>query len=75
MTGFTKLGLQYYFTAGEKEIRCWTIPRGCLAPQAGKLNPSLIPSLIIASHTDTLYPQQLALSTAISNVASSKLRL
>lgn len=32
--GFTKLGLQYYFTAGEKEIRCWTIPRNCLAPQA-----------------------------------------
>ncbi|KAL2063450.1 hypothetical protein VTL71DRAFT_5255, partial [Oculimacula yallundae] len=32
--GFDKLGLQYYFTAGEKEIRCWTIPRGCLAPQA-----------------------------------------
>ncbi|EPE29345.1 P-loop containing nucleoside triphosphate hydrolase [Glarea lozoyensis ATCC 20868] len=32
--GFTKLGLQYYFTAGEKEIRCWTVPRGCLAPQA-----------------------------------------
>ncbi|KAF4635146.1 hypothetical protein G7Y89_g2945 [Cudoniella acicularis] len=32
--GFTKLGLQYYFTAGEKEIRCWTIPKGCLAPQA-----------------------------------------
>ncbi|CZS99080.1 probable GTP-binding protein [Rhynchosporium agropyri] len=32
--GFEKLGLQYYFTAGEKEIRCWTIPRGCLAPQA-----------------------------------------
>lgn len=22
------------FAAGEKEIRCWTIPRGCLAPQA-----------------------------------------
>ncbi|RDW87660.1 Obg-like ATPase 1 [Coleophoma crateriformis] len=32
--GFTKLGLQYYFTAGEKEIRCWTIQKGCLAPQA-----------------------------------------
>jgi hypothetical protein len=32
--GFTKLGLQYYFTAGEKEIRCWTVPRGRLAPQA-----------------------------------------
>ena len=22
------------YVAGEKEIRCWTIPRGCLAPQA-----------------------------------------
>jgi len=32
--GFTKLGLQYYFTAGEKEIRAWTIKKGCLAPQA-----------------------------------------
>lgn len=55
--GFTKLGLQYYFTgerlisivatfelnmiltyglcaAGEKEIRCWTVQKGCLAPQA-----------------------------------------
>ncbi|POS73697.1 GTP-binding protein YchF [Diaporthe helianthi] len=32
--GFDKLGLQYYFTAGEKEIRCWTVQRGCLAPQA-----------------------------------------
>lgn len=32
--GFTKLGLQYYFTAGEKEIRCWPIKRGTLAPQA-----------------------------------------
>ncbi|CAI7657981.1 hypothetical protein PCG10_009285 [Penicillium crustosum] len=32
--GFTKLGLQYYFTAGEKEIRCWPIKQGTLAPQA-----------------------------------------
>ncbi len=28
------LGYQSYFTAGEKEIRAWTIPRGCKAPQA-----------------------------------------
>ncbi len=28
------LGLQSYFTAGEKEIRAWTIPVGALAPQA-----------------------------------------
>ncbi len=28
------LGYQSYYTAGEKEIRAWTIPQGCKAPQA-----------------------------------------
>ena len=28
------LGLQSYFTAGEKEVRAWTIPLGATAPQA-----------------------------------------
>lgn len=28
------LGLQTYFTAGEKEVRAWTIHKGDLAPQA-----------------------------------------
>lgn len=28
------LGLQSYYTAGPKEIRAWTIPIGCTAPQA-----------------------------------------
>ncbi|MFN3202340.1 MAG: redox-regulated ATPase YchF [Bradymonadia bacterium] len=28
------LGLQTYFTAGEKEIRAWTIKQGTMAPQA-----------------------------------------
>ena len=28
------LKLQTYFTAGEKEVRAWTIPQGTLAPQA-----------------------------------------
>ena len=28
------LGLQSYMTAGEKEIRAWTIPKGATAPQA-----------------------------------------
>jgi GTP-binding protein YchF len=32
--GFTLLGLQSYFTAGEKEVRAWTIPVGATAPQA-----------------------------------------
>ena len=29
------LGLQSYFTAGEKEIRAWTIPIGATAPSSG----------------------------------------
>jgi len=29
------LGLQTFFTAGEKEVRAWTIPVGTKAPQAG----------------------------------------
>lgn len=28
------LGFQSYYTAGEKEVRAWTIPQGCKAPQA-----------------------------------------
>ncbi|MBL8816132.1 MAG: redox-regulated ATPase YchF [Planctomyces sp.] len=31
---YTTLGLQSYFTAGEKEVRAWTIPIGATAPQA-----------------------------------------
>lgn len=32
--GYQALGLASYFTAGEKEVRAWTIPLGCKAPQA-----------------------------------------
>jgi GTP-binding protein YchF len=32
--GYELLGLQTYFTAGEKEVRAWTIRRGDTAPQA-----------------------------------------
>jgi len=28
------LGLQTYFTAGEKEVRAWTVKKGATAPQA-----------------------------------------
>src|SRR3954454_20802036 len=31
---FTLLGLQTYFTAGEKEVRAWTVRIGATAPQA-----------------------------------------
>jgi GTP-binding protein YchF len=32
--GFSLLGLQSYFTAGEKEVRAWTVAVGATAPQA-----------------------------------------
>jgi GTP-binding protein YchF len=32
--GYKLLGLETYFTAGEKEVRAWTIPAGCTAPKA-----------------------------------------
>ena len=32
--GYDLLGLQVYFTAGEKEVRAWTIKKGATAPQA-----------------------------------------
>ena len=31
---YSLLGLESYFTAGEQEIRAWTIPKGATAPQA-----------------------------------------
>ncbi|MCU7904474.1 MAG: redox-regulated ATPase YchF [Candidatus Thiodiazotropha sp. (ex Epidulcina cf. delphinae)] len=32
--GYKLLGLETYFTAGEKEVRAWTIPESATAPQA-----------------------------------------
>lgn len=32
--GYKLLGLETYFTAGEKEVRAWTIPKSASAPQA-----------------------------------------
>jgi GTP-binding protein YchF len=38
-SGYDLLNLQTYFTAGEKEVRAWTIPVGATAPQsAGKIH-------------------------------------
>lgn len=31
---YDQLGLQSYLTAGQKEVRAWTIPKGATAPQA-----------------------------------------
>ena len=31
---YHELGLIHFFTCGEKEVRCWTVQKGSLAPQA-----------------------------------------
>ncbi|NND91061.1 MAG: redox-regulated ATPase YchF [Granulosicoccus sp.] len=37
--GYELLGLQTFFTAGEKEVRAWTVPAGATAPQgAGRIH-------------------------------------
>jgi len=33
-TGYSALRLIHYFTAGEDEVKCWTVRQGTLAPQA-----------------------------------------
>lgn len=32
--GYNVLNLLYFFTAGDQEVRCWTIPMGACAPEA-----------------------------------------
>lgn len=32
--GFTTIHLIYFFTAGEDEVKCWTLRKGMKAPQA-----------------------------------------
>ena len=32
--GYQVLNLRYYFTAGDTEVRCWTICAGAMAPEA-----------------------------------------
>ena len=33
-SGYDALDLVHFFTSGKDEVKCWTIRRGCLAPQA-----------------------------------------
>ena len=37
--GFDTLGLQTYLTAGPKESRAWTIPKGCEGSAGGRCHP------------------------------------
>ncbi len=51
--GYELLGLQTYFTAGEKEVRAWTLPIGASAPQAaGKIHTDFEKGFIRAEVID-----------------------
>jgi ribosome-binding ATPase YchF (GTP1/OBG family) len=71
-TAYTTLGLQSYLTAGEKEVRAWTIPTGATAPQAagvihGDFERGFIAAEIV-SYTDLIQAQSLAAARAAGKV-------
>jgi GTP-binding protein YchF len=68
------LGLQSYFTAGEKEIRAWTIRKGALAPEAaGVIHTDFEKGFIRAQVYALADLEQLGSETAIK--AAGKLRM
>jgi len=69
---YETLGLQSYLTAGEKEVRAWTIPRGSTAPQAagvihGDFERGFIAAEVVA------YPDLMAAGSLPAARAAGKL--
>ncbi len=69
---YGRLGLQSYLTAGEKEVRAWTIPKGATAPQAagvihGDFERGFIAADIVAYH-DLIEAGSLHSAKAAGNV-------
>lgn len=67
------LGLQSYLTAGEKEVRAWTIKRGATAPQAaGAIHTDFEKGFIAAQIVS--YPDLIELGSESAAKAAGKLR-
>ncbi|HKU19206.1 MAG TPA: redox-regulated ATPase YchF [Candidatus Saccharimonadales bacterium] len=67
------LGLQSYLTAGEKEVRAWTIPKGATAPQAaGVIHGDFVRGFIAAEIVS--YPDLIAAGNEQAAKAAGKLR-
>ena len=67
------LGLQSYLTAGEKEVRAWTIPQGATAPQAagvihGDFERGFIAAEVVA------YPDLITAGSMSAAKAAGKVR-
>ncbi len=70
---YDTLGLQSYLTAGEKEIRAWTIKKGASAPQAaGVIHTDFEKGFIAASIVD--YDDLVAAGSENAAKAAGKLR-
>jgi ribosome-binding ATPase YchF (GTP1/OBG family) len=63
--GYKLLGLQTYFTAGEKEVRAWTVKKGSTAPQAaGVIHTNFERGFIRAETMRTTTTSSIAVSQA-----------
>ena len=72
--GYNLLGLETYFTAGEKEVRAWTFEKGMKAPQcAGIIHTDFEKGFIKAEvyHCDDLFQ----LETEVKLKEAGKLRI
>jgi GTP-binding protein YchF len=70
-TGYAMLDLITYFTAGKKEVRCWTIKRGTKAPgAAGKIHSDFERGFIRAEVT--WWEDRVALKTEAACRAAAK---
>ncbi len=68
------LGLQTYFTAGEKEVRAWTIRRGWTAPKAAGVIHTDFERGFIRAEVYTI-PDLMTLGSEAAMKAAGKLRL
>lgn len=72
-TAYDVLGLQSYLTAGEKEVRAWTIPQGATAPQAaGVIHGDFERGFIAAQIVD--YDDLIAAGSEQAAKAAGKIR-
>jgi len=70
---YDTLGLQSYLTAGDKEVRAWTIPKGATAPQAaGVIHGDFEKGFIAAQIVD--YDDLVAAGSEAAAKASGKVR-
>lgn len=70
---YRALGLQSFLTAGEKEVRAWTIPKGATAPQAAGVIHSDFERGFIAAQVVS-YPDLVSAGSEAAARAAGKLR-